>query len=238
MRQFLIDFNERCKEVEEYLSLIQFYDDIATNKKPKLSAINHYGNLIEYSPSKQTQQILRSSFYIIIYNLIEATTNSIITAVIDQINDERVPLVKLNNQIRILYVRNRLHSRKDDEKKINNALEVIQHIEKGRYVNIDGFNFKVSGNVDFGFINDVIRQIGCIGRQNINSEDILKIAFSKTKNHRNTLAHGNELFSKMGSSLVLADIEKEYNEIKAYLDQVLKNLEKYLDDKKYLKCTT
>lgn len=235
MRQFLNDFNERCKEVEEYLSLIQFYDDIATNKKPKLSAINHYGDSIEYSPSKQTQQILRSSFYIIIYNLIEATTNSIITAVIDQINDERVPLVKLKDQIRKLYVRNRLYNKKDDEQKINNALELIQHIEKGRYVNIDGFNFKVSGNVDFCFINDIINKIGCIGRQNIASEELLKNAFSKAKNHRNTLAHGNELFSKMGSSLVLTDIEKEYEEIKAYLEQVLKNLERYLDNKKYLK---
>ena len=234
MRQFLIDFNERCKEVEEYLSLIQFYDDIATNKKPKLSAINHYGKLIEYSPSKQTQQILRSSFYIIVYNLVEATVNSIITAVIDQINDEKVPLANLIDQIRKLYIRNRLYNKKD-EYIVNNALELIQHIEQGRYVNIDGFNFKVSGNVDLCFIKDVVQKIGCVGRCTVNSEEIRKTAFSKTKKHRNTLAHGNELFSKMGSSLILTDIVQEYQEIKLYLEQVLKNLESFLDKKKYCK---
>ncbi len=232
-RQFLTDFAERCKEVEEYLCLIRFYDDIATNKKTKLKAIDHYGNEIDYTPSNQTQQILRSSFYVIVYNLIEATANSIITSVLDQINDEKVPLVELKDRIVILYVRNKLLN-KNDKNRINYITEVMKDVKKKRHVKIDGFRLNISGNVDYDFITEILKNIGCVGRIPIDSNSTLKDIFLKIKTNRNELAHGNKLFSTNGSVLILKNLECEYWEVKAFFKQVLENLESFLDTRRYI----
>ncbi len=235
MEQFLSDFAERCAEVEEYLCFIKFFDNIATNKRQSLLAVDHYGTDIAYTPSSRGQQILRSNFYLIIYNLTEATTNSIITSVIDQINDEKVPLVKLKDQIKKLYIGNKLCNVQANERRINYTIELLQHIETGKHINIKGFNFNISGNVDYNFINQILNKIGCIKRVDIEDENLLKNAFEKSKIHRNKLAHGDELFSLMGASLLLRDMEDDYQAIKTFFTQVLNNLKKYLENRQYLK---
>ena len=90
MKTFIIEFNERCEDVQEYLLLLEFMDSIATNKHKPLENEANDGNNISYTLSRETQKILRANFYLLLYNLIEATTNSIITVVKDTINDEGV----------------------------------------------------------------------------------------------------------------------------------------------------
>ena len=83
MKTFIIEFNERCEDVQEYLLLLEFMDSIATNKHKPLENEANDGNNISYTLSRETQKILRANFYLLLYNLIEATTNSIITVVKD-----------------------------------------------------------------------------------------------------------------------------------------------------------
>ena len=104
MKTFIIEFNERCEDVQEYLLLLEFMDSIATNKDKPLENEANDGNNISYTLSRETQKILRANFYLLLYNLIEATTNSIITVVKDTINDEGVTLDRLVKRLVYLHI--------------------------------------------------------------------------------------------------------------------------------------
>ena len=67
MKTFIIEFNERCEDVQEYLLLLEFMDSIATNKHKPLENEANDGNNISYTLSRETQKILRANFYLLLY---------------------------------------------------------------------------------------------------------------------------------------------------------------------------
>lgn len=54
MKTFIIEFNERCEDVQEYLLLLEFMDSIATNKHKPLENEANDGNNISYTLSRET----------------------------------------------------------------------------------------------------------------------------------------------------------------------------------------
>jgi len=140
----------------------------------------------------------------------------------------------LKDQLRKLYLRDILYNKKGGEKTVNCTMEILGHIEKKRYVPIT-LSFGVSGNVDYKFIINVLNKIGCSSSMRIQDEDLLKGAFERSKKYRNELAHGDERFSSIGATKIIKNIEEDYFAIKNFYLQVLRNLEKFLDQKEYMK---
>ena len=56
MKTFIIEFNERCKEVHEYLLFLEFIDSIATNKHNPLENEANDGSRISYLLTRETQK--------------------------------------------------------------------------------------------------------------------------------------------------------------------------------------
>ena len=89
MKTFIAEFQERCKDVLEYLNLLKFMDSVATNKRKPIESESYQGTMISYLPNRDCQKILRANFYLILYNLVESTLNTVISVVKDTINDEK-----------------------------------------------------------------------------------------------------------------------------------------------------
>lgn len=104
MKTFITEFRERSNEVLEYLVFLEFMDSIATNKRKCLKSESYQGHKISYLPNRECQKILRANFYLILYNLVESTLNSLISVVKDTINDEGVPLDKLESRLINLHI--------------------------------------------------------------------------------------------------------------------------------------
>ena len=104
MKTFIAEFQERSKDVLEYLNLLKFMDSVATNKRKPIESESYQGNMISYLPNRDCQKILRANFYLILYNLVESTLNTVISVVKDTINDERVPLNKLVTRLIHLHI--------------------------------------------------------------------------------------------------------------------------------------
>ena len=104
MKTFIIEFQERQKDVQEYLNLLTFFDSIATNKRKTIESESHNGNIISFLPNRECQKILRANLYLLLYNLVESTINTIITVVKDAINDENVSLDKLETRLIHLHI--------------------------------------------------------------------------------------------------------------------------------------
>ena len=79
-------------------------DSVATNKRKPIESESYQGNMISYLPNRDCQKILRANFYLILYNLVESTLNTVISVVKDTINDERVPLNKLVTRLIHLHI--------------------------------------------------------------------------------------------------------------------------------------
>lgn len=234
MKTFIIEFNERCEDVQEYLHLLEFMDSIATNKHKPLENEANDGNNISYTLSRETQKILRANFYLLLYNLIEATTNSIITVVKDTINDEGVTLDHLVRWLVYLHIEGLYKEVTSSTRIVEISKELYRKTTKNEIVLLDKLDFNTSGNVDYDFFQKIVGIIGCRGALNID-EQVVKDAMKRTKEHRNKLAHGNWSFSSAGTCLTLSQIKIDYNNVVAFLRQSLNNVEIYLDNKKYLK---
>lgn len=234
MKTFIIEFNERCEDVQEYLLLLEFIDSIATNKHKPLENEANDGNNISYTLSRETQKILRANFYLLLYNLIEATTNSIITAVKDTINDEGVTLDRLVKRLVYLHIEGLYKEVTSSKRIVEISKDLYRKVTKNEKVLLEKLDFNTSGNVDYDFFQKIIGTIGCRGTLNID-EQAVKDAMKRTKEHRNKLAHGNWSFSSAGTCLTLSQIKIDYNNVMAFLRQSLNNVEIYLDNKKYLK---
>lgn len=234
MKTFIIEFNERCEDVQEYLHLLEFMDSIATNKHKPLENEANDGNNISYTLSRETQKILRANFYLLLYNLIEATTNSIITVVKDTINDEGVTLDHLVRRLVYLHIEGLYKKVTSSTRIVEISKELYRKTTKNEIVLLDKLDFNTSGNVDYDFFQKIVGIIGCRGALNID-EQVVKDAMKRTKEHRNKLAHGNWSFSSAGTCLTLSQIKIDYNNVVAFLRQSLNNVEIYLDNKKYLK---
>lgn len=234
MKTFIRDFRERCNDVRDYLNLLEFMDSIATNKRKRLESESYEGYSISYMPNRECQQILRANFYLVLYNLVESTINSIISVVKDTINDERIPMEKLATRIIHLHI-DGLYKDVTSQNRISEiGKELYRKTIKKETVFLDKLGFSTSGNVDYDYFQKIVGAIGCRGRVGID-ENRIQRAMERTKDHRNKLAHGNWSFSTAGSMLTISQIKEDYDCIVEFLNQSLTNLETFLDKKKYLK---
>lgn len=234
MKTFIIEFNERCKEVHEYLLFLEFIDSIATNKHKPLENEANDGSNISYRLTRETQKILRANFYLLLYNLIEATTNSIITAVKDTVNDEGVTLDRLVTRLVHLHIEGLYKEITSSTRIVEISKDLYRKAAKNEVVLLDKLGFNTSGNVDYDFFQNIVGTIGCRGALCVD-EQIVKDSMKRTKEHRNKLAHGNWSFSSAGTCLTLSQIKIDYNNVVDFLRQSLDNVEIYLNNKKYLK---
>ena len=234
MKTFIVEFQERCKDVLEYLNLLKFMDSVATNKRKPIESESYQGTMISYLPNRDCQKILRANFYLILYNLVESTLNSVISVVKDTINDERVPLNKLVTRLIHLHISGLYKDVTSQNRILVISKDLYQKTANKENVLLEKLDFNTSGNVDYNYFQKVVGSIGCRGRLAI-EENRVKNAMERTKDYRNKLAHGNWSFSNAGSMLTLSQIEEDYQCIHTYLDQSLLNLEIFLDGKKYLK---
>jgi len=94
-----------------------------------------------------------------------------------------------------------------------------------------------SGNVDREVITETARKYGFS----------FDTDYSKTKHgehlydimqHRNDLAHGNKSFAEIGQQTSIEDLLKVKEEVIEYLQQILQNIQEYLENEEYLDTST
>ena len=234
MKLFQEDFNKRCSDVDYYIEVLKFVDNIASNKGVELKGESYSGPEIKHVVTREEQKIMRASFYLIMYNVVESTMNSIITTIIDSINDEHTEMMKLSKQYRELYM-NGLFSGISSETKLHEIRrDMVKGIEEHIPIHIEHFKFNTSGNVDYDYVVSTLGCLKCRGNI-VHDETKTRNAMTRTKENRNHLAHGDVSYSDCGAGIVLTTIEDDYSHIKNFFTQILQQLSDFIDNKKFLK---
>jgi hypothetical protein len=229
MNNCLNDFNIRKKEVDEYCNFLEFLE------KGDKVRIFHKNKRKDEKNLKITdlQKTLKANLMLLLYNLVESTVRNLLIQIYDELKTKKIDFDILIPTFR---------------KKIIKQLEEcnIEELEKGFvmisndivtipfHLNQDKILQKmISGNVDAKKIRELGKTFGFstpTHSQNIHGEDLLKI-----KNYRNELAHGSQSFNDIGKNLTVPEIIEIKKRTFSYLEQLIKNIETYLQGQKYKK---
>lgn len=234
MKTFQVDFRNRCVDIDNYLNMLKFMDGLAVHKHIILQGESYYGNTISYQVERDEQKILRANFYLLLYNVVESTTSSMIIGIIDSINDSHVKFLQLSNQYRTVYMDGLFDKISNVNKLREIRSSLIKDIDENKDIVVKDFQINISGNVDYDYLTKIISKFGFGGKISVDISR-LKCALKRTKDNRNHLAHGNISFSDCGSQILIQTIEEDYLLIKQFLSEVLANLSLFIDNKKFMK---
>lgn len=214
MRTFLLDFQERRREVRRYLAALKTLENQlpeATTRKYDLEA-----------------RILRASALLVIYNAVEASARSAIEAIYDEFRQKDIAFDYLRRSIREKILAD---FRKNGQ---TERLDTAQSIAYG-IVHASLNRKKIfSGSVDAREIRAHAVHYGFDMPNNNyqrtkNGEDLRRVL-----ENRIDLAHGLKSFSQVGNEYTLREIISIGRYCIAYMNAVLENVDHYLDEERYL----
>lgn len=172
---------------------------------------------------------LKSSIFIMLYNLIEGVVTQSFVKVFDTVSNVSV-FSLLNNDIKLLYLKphpTKIRTSKDILE-FTNELSVLH---KQSFDNYSKESDLFSGNLDARKIRELLTgSLGIKYEYHCDNEERLLLI----KNFRNQLAHGERSYSELGRDYLKSDIEKYCNATFDYLEGFIKIIEIYILEEGYL----
>ena len=210
---FLQDFEDRKRQVRHYVAVVSKTEREAGIGSSRVLQ----GRLLT----------LRAGTFLILYNLIEASTRGAIEAIHDHITAVGPDFSLLRPSLREEVMR--LFKAAADPKTHHSA-----HDFPSAFVTIAmAQGIKLSGNVDARAIREMADCYGFSHRTEVkftrNGSDLVVI-----KSNRNDLAHGRKTFEEIGRDHTAAELRLLTRRAMRYMDDILKNVAAYLDGEHYL----
>lgn len=225
MYEVKAEFEKRKQEIETYYKFIldvHVYK-VAYEDKPKNVKVT-------------VIKTLKSSVYLLLYNLVESTVSMCLAEIHNAINYENVKFNDLSDSIKNIYHKYYLQN---SSKKITEKTKAyIESISKNEHIPID---FKTicetlrlfSGNLD----KKSIRETSNLYNLKIKS-DKYGNSLLKVKNIRNKLAHGEFSFSDCCKDELVTEINDIIDDTIQFLTQYISFTENYINNKSYLNTAT
>ena len=218
MQKVLDDFNERAKEVTDYVAFVKDLEE----QKIKISQENRLSKI-----DVGLLKTLKATAYLLLYNLVESTMRSAIEYIFNEVKTNNISFDNLRQEFKQLIWQN--IKNKTTNKLTENIINISTDIISASFNSSDLF----SGNVDAKEIKKTSEIYGFSSNTDYDKTrggvDLLSI-----KTNRNDLAHGWKSFNDVGRDTTaenLVDISKRVIE---YLRQILQNIEQYLNNQEYL----
>lgn len=229
------EFNKRVAEINsfyEILSIIELENPcISANKIEDESIVE-----VELQINSSKVDKLRSTTYLLLYNLIESTVFNSITSIFDEISDKGLTYFDIIKDVQKYWLNNLY--KHDDKKKKETIIETIMSVA------IQIFNNKISlasneinygGSLDaktiFATAKSMKIDIGNVRRiydENKHGQILMEI-----KQKRNWLAHGEKSFIEIGSTSSFIQLEDAKNNVFAFLSEFISAVEYYIANQQY-----
>jgi hypothetical protein len=185
----------------------------------------------DIDPNSRRQEsrmrMLRASALLVLYNAIEASARSGIEAIYDEIAGSNISFDDLRENLRIRVLRDfRSNVGADSYAQVREiAIDIVSRSFDATKV--------FSGNVDARALRAQAEDYGFACTTDFartrDGADLLAV-----KNNRNNLAHGVRSFTEVGRDYLIGDIRAIAQHSMAYMEQILLNIDRYLDAREYL----
>lgn len=220
MKHFMEEYNKRKLEIESYLRLVSFIsgDNVLIS--------NDDNETHKITPLESTT--LKASFYLVLYNIVEATVREGIRSIYNKITDDGLSFLDLNERLQEIW----WHAHQESisatprDTLIRKVYEVYCLCRTETSPAFQDFIAGVSGNLDAEGVRSVCRKYGI---DTIADGRDLK----KVKDNRNWLAHGNKSFSEVGKDSTPSELKEAMTKVLSFLDEYVNNVTDYLENEKY-----
>lgn len=227
MQDVINNFNERVKEVDEYINLLQQISHptakIHTDGK-KARRVNNIA-----------LKTMKASCFLMLYNLVESAITDSMEALYEQVNSENKELGDFDKCVREIWIEQRF---KDMDPFSSNQTSYRKLIKKmvdevlaETTLNLDPAKIPISGNLDARAIRSIFERHKIPVTVHYRAFGGAELRTIKDK--RNSLAHGSESFSYCGQQYTVQTIIDIKKQAVVYLRSSLRNVKKYLEDTKY-----
>lgn len=226
------EFKERCAEIDSYF---EFLRKIIV-RKGKILYSN--GKLEIFDPI--LIETLKANGFLLLYNLVESSIKQAIEAIFEEIIKDRVKYEDAKEEIQKEFIKFlKKVSTENFVLSVNNISEdIISFCLSVKQQTSDTqpqyIKELFSGNVHAKTIRDLAEKYGFSFTTNpklTNNGRALEIV----KDKRNDLAHGVFSFQAVGKEYKEKDLFKIKTQVIAYLEQILDNIEEYINKKEFLK---
>lgn len=224
------EFEKRTEEINVYFQLLTIID--------KGDCFIHCRTLDEKIIDEHIDtdliKILKANGFILLYNLIEATVRKSLEAIFAAIYSDNLTFQKLSDNLKKLWINQKalpLRAGIDAVTfdKIRNILEdVANSIIDNQIMQMQTECIRISGNIDAQSIREIAKQFGF---EQAKDGSVLETI----KKKRNNLAHGEFTFGEIGKEVSVKDMINYKEGTYTHLTDVLKNIEKFIIDRKYVK---
>lgn len=215
------DFNARIQEIENYL---RFVNDLIEGRLVIAPDPTKGGVIPTTDEGELLLKTFKANFFLLLYNLVEATTKNSIQAIFDEFKSKGVTYDQCTSAVKRIAIKNLKRERLvlDD---ICPRLGII-----AEHIMTETFNkdLLLSGNVDAIALKNLAKEYGFSAPTNRCDK------FRDVKNNRNLLAHGNKTFNEVGRDYVVGDLIVIKEQVLKFLSKFIDNIEIYLSSQSYL----
>lgn len=191
---------------------------VKNDMKRRYEDIEMMENILEENPKVDNQLILKSSLMLMVYNMVEGTMSNLLMEYFDYIHSQNIHISSLPTDFQHT-IQSYLNKKNSSNCVNGDCIFELSYSEITKYLKL------FSGNLDSRSIREVCKKVGVVLSENI-KEPVLLIV----KNNRNKLAHGETRFNNTCQDITLREIKKICNKTREYLEKVIEEYEKCLEN--------
>jgi hypothetical protein len=227
------EFEKRVEEINSFYEIL----NIIEKDRPKILAKDIHSDtdlVLLINPSKI--DTLRSTSYLLLYNLIESTVYNSITNIFDEINDNGLKYFDIIEDVQKYWLNNLY--KHDDKKKKETIIETIMKVANQIFtdtIKLASNEINYGGSLDARtiFATAESMKIDVCNIRSIYDENIHGQILIDVKKKRNWLAHGEKSFIEVGSSSTFSQLDDARKYICDFLGEFIASVEDYINQKHY-----
>lgn len=216
-------FEDRKSEIEFYYSVMVDIDDETKQ------AINTIDN-------QRFFRIMKSNFLLMLYNLVEATFTTGMLEIYDELKDDNCAYESVIDEIQNIWrdykVKEIYKAESGLSTYTNRVQKIVVDITQNTPLTLTKGMLGINGNLNAKQIKDICDRHRI--RYRVTDDQLV---LEKVKKKRNSLAHGDESFSRCARDLTLSDLETIKDTVLLFISEIITGMDAYYEGKQYLRET-
>lgn len=224
MKTTRAEYSKRLNEVTLYFETIKLLD----NGDCSIICKDINGGTTEKIIDGELAKIMKANGFLLLYNLIEATIRNSISAILNSISTDKLTFKLLSDNLKKLWINQEINKTKDISKFKEKVSKLSEKILNDKLLEFSNECVNISGNIDAQRIREIAKKFGYLEPKNGRGLQTIK-------DKRNQLAHGEFTFSDIGKNYTSNDLIDYKSEVVTFIENVLNNVETYINAKGYKK---
>ena len=229
------EFDKRVTEINSFYEILS----IIELENPRISAYKVEEETVsetELQINSSKIDTLRSTTYLLLYNLIESTVYNSVVSVFDEISDKGLKYFDIVEDVQKYWLNNLY--KHDDKKKKETIIETIMNVAIHIFndtIALTSTEINYGGSLDaqtiFATAKSMRIDIASVHRiydKNKHGQTLIEI-----KQKRNWLAHGEKSFIEVGSTSSFTQLQEAKDYVFTFLSEFISSVETYIANQHY-----